>query len=84
MSPGGGAADPRHSLSQGPLPDLRPRVPQPAPFTLRLDASRPDEPDGDAPSAPLYPAIVPVQQQFSPPAVPVMAKLPRLNRVLAP
>jgi len=71
MSPGGGAASLGIVLSQGPLPDLWPRIPRsPAPFTLR-QTPRPGPPPGqDAPEAPLYPAIVPVQQQFSRPGLP--------------
>jgi len=79
MSPGGGAADPRQCLLQGPLPDLWPRISHSLhrlPFAWML----PDRTDRTEalPDAPLYPAIVPVQQQFSRPAVPAGAKLPRL------
>jgi len=66
MSPGGATAYPRPCLLQGPLPDLWPRIlhsPHRLPFARTLPGRT--NRTGTLPGASLYPAIVPVQQQFS-------------------
>jgi hypothetical protein len=68
MSPGGAAASFGIVLSQGPLPDLEASA-RPAPPCTILpycwSGLTRDGTDQGAPAAPLYPAIAPVQQQFS-------------------
>jgi len=68
MSPGG--VPPFSALSlEGPLPDLSkpPRAQQGmAPFTPSPGGPPPVRDMGVPAGPPLYPAIVPVQQQFSP------------------
>jgi len=83
MSPGGGAASLGIVLSQGPLPDLRPRVPRsPAPFTLRQTPGPGDLTGAGRSCSAFVPGYRPGSTAIFAPGLPIPFKSACLNRTL--